>query len=319
MSAYLQRLVSTALTPNTGARPVLGSLFSSSINEGAVQGPQEIQEIEEVVVSRPYSAAGHVPAPEQTVLPRAESTSSDGDFGRFRPDQTVLPRTESTLSAFDSGRSPTLAVADEASERGKDSQLPSHPNRPFTPVVAHIPEAPHSTLKANGLAPASDSNPTSEPPEIRSRRALDSPQQRHEIKLEEKSTHVAQSSRGTLREGAQGEITLKDVRNGGQVRLEKPHEQVLSPAREAPLLVESFRRAETEFGQPTAPLSSRRMAGVTSHQNKARQKQEADEIQIHIGRIEITAMPPAPVRPVAPPVPKSLKLDEYLRRGRGSS
>jgi len=43
---------------------------------------------------------------------------------------------------------------------------------------------------------------------------------------------------------------------------------------------------------------------------------ERDEIQVHIGRIEVTAatQPPAP-RP-AKPVRKALNLDEYLRRGR---
>jgi hypothetical protein len=42
-----------------------------------------------------------------------------------------------------------------------------------------------------------------------------------------------------------------------------------------------------------------------------------DEIQIHIGRIEVTAMPPAAPRPVAAPVRKTQTLDEYLRRGNG--
>jgi len=41
----------------------------------------------------------------------------------------------------------------------------------------------------------------------------------------------------------------------------------------------------------------------------------SDEIQINIGRIEVTAMPPA-ARP-APPKSKSLNLEEYLRRRNG--
>ena len=44
-----------------------------------------------------------------------------------------------------------------------------------------------------------------------------------------------------------------------------------------------------------------------------------DEIQIHIGRIEVTAVPPPPPRPAAPPLRKSLDLGEYLKRGRGRS
>ena len=44
-----------------------------------------------------------------------------------------------------------------------------------------------------------------------------------------------------------------------------------------------------------------------------------DEIQIHIGRIEITAVPPAPVARAAPPrTQRAVNLDEYLKRSRGS-
>ena len=46
-------------------------------------------------------------------------------------------------------------------------------------------------------------------------------------------------------------------------------------------------------------------------------KTEPDEIQIHIGRIEVTAVPQAAPRPAAVPASKSINLDEYLRRGRG--
>lgn len=42
-----------------------------------------------------------------------------------------------------------------------------------------------------------------------------------------------------------------------------------------------------------------------------------EEIQIHIGRIEVTAMPPAAPRPVPAPVRKSQTLDEYLRQRNG--
>jgi hypothetical protein len=49
----------------------------------------------------------------------------------------------------------------------------------------------------------------------------------------------------------------------------------------------------------------------------ARAEQGGDDIQIHIGRIEVTAMPPAAPRPVPAPVRKSQTLDEYLRQRNG--
>ena len=44
--------------------------------------------------------------------------------------------------------------------------------------------------------------------------------------------------------------------------------------------------------------------------------QEGDDVQIHIGRIEVTAAPPAVAPAVRKPVRKSLNLDEYLKRSR---
>ncbi len=40
-----------------------------------------------------------------------------------------------------------------------------------------------------------------------------------------------------------------------------------------------------------------------------------DEVQIHIGRIEVTAVPPAPDRPAPRSPRKALDLGEYLKRG----
>jgi hypothetical protein len=44
---------------------------------------------------------------------------------------------------------------------------------------------------------------------------------------------------------------------------------------------------------------------------------EPDEIEIHIGRIEVTAVPQPVARPLAPPARKSVNLEEYLKRRKG--
>jgi hypothetical protein len=52
-------------------------------------------------------------------------------------------------------------------------------------------------------------------------------------------------------------------------------------------------------------------------QQEPRAAHEPDEIQIHIGRIEVTAaLPQQPARPSAPPIRKSTDLGEYLKRDR---
>jgi hypothetical protein len=60
----------------------------------------------------------------------------------------------------------------------------------------------------------------------------------------------------------------------------------------------------------------RRLAQPTS-QKRDLEHAQGDGIQIHIGRIEVIAMPPAAPRPVAVPARKTQTLDEYLRQGNG--
>ena len=51
----------------------------------------------------------------------------------------------------------------------------------------------------------------------------------------------------------------------------------------------------------------------------SRQSVQSDDIQIHIGRIEVTAIAQPAPRPAAPPAHKAMSLDEYLgRRRRGA-
>jgi hypothetical protein len=77
--------------------------------------------------------------------------------------------------------------------------------------------------------------------------------------------------------------------------------------------------------QPVQPASGLRSAAkiaagrrlAQQQQARERAEQHGDEIQIHIGRIEVIAMPPPAPRPIPVPVRKSQTLDEYLRRGSG--
>jgi len=66
------------------------------------------------------------------------------------------------------------------------------------------------------------------------------------------------------------------------------------------------------------PVSARAQQGRQSSQVQTRStSQQADDIQIHIGRIEVVAVPQAAPRSAAAPARKGLSLDEYLSRRNG--
>jgi hypothetical protein len=100
--------------------------------------------------------------------------------------------------------------------------------------------------------------------------------------------------------------------------LERPDQQVTRQGPYAPFVEEGSRAKEPDVFRNSRPLTSDspRPRKKDFPGDKARPEREAEEIQIHIGRIEVTAVPPAPPRPATQPVRKSLRLDEYLNRGR---
>jgi hypothetical protein len=82
-------------------------------------------------------------------------------------------------------------------------------------------------------------------------------------------------------------------------------------------------RSEAQSARPEAPQFSteaRSMreasANLMAEEHPTRAEREPDDIQIHIGRIEVTAVqPPAPRAPKAPD--KAISLDAYLERRNG--
>jgi hypothetical protein len=80
---------------------------------------------------------------------------------------------------------------------------------------------------------------------------------------------------------------------------------------------ETQRKIETRaLVPPIAEIRERR--GSTIREPRAQRSASAkpDEVHIHIGRIEVTAAPPAAPPAIRKPVRKSPTLDEYLRRSR---
>jgi hypothetical protein len=92
-----------------------------------------------------------------------------------------------------------------------------------------------------------------------------------------------------------------------EVALDHPHQPLVDEA--TPRSRMAFRNSPAEASR--TPRGPRTNLPVRLPQPRP----EPDEIEIHIGRIEVTAVLPPPARPAAPPARKSLNLEEYLKRG----
>jgi hypothetical protein len=79
---------------------------------------------------------------------------------------------------------------------------------------------------------------------------------------------------------------------------------------------EAAKRTESPLAAPALP-SRAREAERTLPSRAAMPQREPDEIRIHIGRIEVTAAPPAPAPARVAPARKTLSLDDYLKRRNG--
>jgi hypothetical protein len=94
--------------------------------------------------------------------------------------------------------------------------------------------------------------------------------------------------------------------------------QAASPAPYQPLLAASQQPAPKLQPRESLPTSAATRTSASEAARRAQPAQrEADEIHIHIGRIEVAAITQPSPRPAAAAARRSLNLDEYLRRGNG--
>ena len=143
-----------------------------------------------------------------------------------------------------------------------------------------------------------------------------------------KAAQLAMRLRNDVPPSAQGgveewkfEPVMRDTRTEGS----NTAPAILRPAGRAGALKNATAKDEAAGLLPPAHFDKaatsgapvlRRLAQPPSQKRDVGQPQ-GDEIQIHIGRIEVIAMPPAAPRPVAAPARKTQTLDEYLRQKNG--
>ncbi len=131
------------------------------------------------------------------------------------------------------------------------------------------------------------------------------------------------------REEKMEERTTTQTMSGKAQRAEHNASQVVFRDRFVPLVPRQV--TSTDVPRMLAEAPKRRVAHALqpamANRGKERNREaaggakpaerEPDEIQIHIGRIEVTATPPAPARPAAKPMRKTPTLDDYLKRRHG--
>jgi hypothetical protein len=190
----------------------------------------------------------------------------------------------------------TQTPAAQASVQGEDTRPISEARTSFIPLVTEAPQGRGPMLKREGARPTLKAR-TSFTPLL---------------------TEVQQRTTSTLKTNGKGGPREKPIESA-EPRVEQPDQQVLLQAPYSPLMAETLRHTGTKTLWDSSPLTSdaRKIEKADFPRRVAQPEQEADEIQIQIGRIEVTAVPSAPARPPAQPARKSLRLDEYLRRGRG--
>jgi len=112
--------------------------------------------------------------------------------------------------------------------------------------------------------------------------------------------------------------TAESNRKSGRHR-EKGEQEGTSQSRYEPLIAENLIRPNNQQifrRESKASASAAREKGDLSGRPIPTER-EADEVQIHIGRIEVTAVSQAVARAATKPARKGLNLEEYLRRRDG--
>jgi hypothetical protein len=237
------------------------------------------------------STAKSFEAVEETVISRQpEVRASPG----LQPPPAIRPAPEPG-PAPDLPRVQTQTPVAQAAARSEDSRPISEATEPSEPLSTEVPQGTGPMLDSEGAIPTSEAKTPFTP----------------------LLTEVSQRATPALKTNGKGGLREKPV-DSAQPRGEQSGQQIPPQRPYRPLMVETLPLTDAKTLWDSSPLTSdaRKIEKTDFAPRVAQPEREADEIQIHIGRIEVTAVPPPPVRPPASPVRKSLRLDEYLRRGR---
>ena len=326
-SGYLHRMGASALNPGRSIHPMLGSVFSPSTKR---EMPENFRGEEK-----------NIPlwnSPESPITPQPE----EGELSTPAP-AARIHRGAGSEAGPSTSHLPSFRALTSASERTEQTRSvePLPEEKPsFKPLVNKGQQG--EVEKPAAVSPSRmnyEAGELDEPQDVslRNKRELVTPGRDASRIFQNAGPFASLSDSNvpafptvTLASGKAEQNRSADPGSGGRTSfnalvttqrrdIEKP--EVVAGRRYEPLIAENLRRTERPrfFRETSNPLTSdvRREEGRNLSRRLGPPQREPDEIQIHIGRIEVTAMTPAPARPAPRPARKSPSLDEYLKRGEG--
>jgi len=338
MSGYLQRLASSAMNPGGSIHPVLGSVFSPSTywTTESFQGesPAFSAPAEQIPSASHVSPAQTPPlafqkAVDSSVEPQPKERSSFNPLVKSAQpaEEAAMPFIQASpelASPRDAGLQPAQPSASR--EAANESAVPfaemlyeagrleHEPNHELTEPVRNTARI----LKNAGLETGTSDFRIRQAPTVMSASERIGQQASGESAYEAVGTDEPNPEPVTP-----GRDAARISRNAG---LELPTVPRIPPfVTVTSALDKANRNGSTEpvyegVGRDGEnPEFARRERKTDWPRRAARPERETGDIQIHIGRIEVTAVPPAPApaRPEARLARKSLNLDEYLKRRNG--
>ena len=296
MSGYLQRMASAVLNSNRAVHPALGSIFST-----ATQRRMPENFVDETMNQ----------TPTESQAPEEQSDSSDLRADLVGPASAIaMGRDAEAGPPVSSRRHQSLPSERAAPKATNDGQAGSRP--PFQPLVTKGEKLPIPSVKINY------EDGTSEGPGEPASREFAATAPESDSSFPAESVSGKASNHASLKAASERNASLTTGAAKTPETLAKPETGLRAYQ---PLLGDKLRNtspAKIFAGRSNAfPADTR---GKESRRDSTRypvkSEREPDEIQIHIGRIEVVAVPPAPVRE-AKPTNKPLSLDDYLKRGSG--
>jgi hypothetical protein len=308
MSRFLHGIVAIAQSPSVSVHPVVPSLFSSPALH---DGPEDTQR----------AATETLHGRDGRVAPTAERSASDptargpaaaaigeesSDAARNRVDaqseqtERLVTQSIAPFSNVWGNRARNFASAADAQSEQTERPL-TQPTTPFSNIS--------DDRRARNFASAADRFERTAPAAAIGEGSSDAARNRLDARSGQTRGLLAQSI------GPFSNVLDGRARNlASAADRYSPHTPEGSPRTSNPQALEPL--------MPRAMTPTMQRADETDHSGRlARhlrsQSREADEIQIHIGRIEVTAVPPAPARPAPVPNRKSPSLDDYLKRRPG--